>query len=724
MEWETHQLTEYLVHVSGRPDRLGAMRAALTQALEALDAEVGAITRNGEVITALGFGKDALPEEFMAAINRGSDTVRLNGQEFALLQAGLAKRRAPQVPVLIAARQSDPFTAPEKHMVQAMALVLGLVLDNLRTLENERAKIRLVQTLLALQRSISLRRPLQELLDAATSDAAGLLGNRPTALLLIDSGAPGTLMPASSCGFTGELDETTRAAVAEASSGVNHVALFDEGEWVFAEPVMIEDTVAGCLVTRMPEPAEEVSDPGELLTAFAQQVSLALADARTVDAVREAHHDSVTGLPNRSLFLQHLETARAEALAQNHALTVLFIDLDRFKAVNDALGHQCGDELLAAVARRIGDCIRRSDVAARLGGDEFSVLLVKADPKAAARVAERIIAALAEPFTIDGREVTIGASVGIAALAGHVEPAALLSDADVAMYFAKRCGGGRAAVFEQRMVDDVAGQLAMRADLRHAIELNELWLAYQPIVDIRTGKACRVEGLMRWTHPERGLVGPDVFIPLAEENDLIITLGAWAIHQGLSDLARWRRVRPDLGISLNVSVRQLGDPNLARVIAKTLEQTKLPPDALTLEITESVLMADPRLAHRQLTELKNLGIRLAIDDFGTGYSSLAYLHRLPVDDVKIDRSFVSGLRRDSLDDIAMVRSVVSLCKTLRLRTVAEGIEDEEQQALLIELGCDLGQGYLFARPMPAQALAAKLRSSRNLTYAGQPQLSE
>ena len=319
-------------------------------------------------------------------------------------------------------------------------------------------------------------------------------------------------------------------------------------------------------------------------------------------------------------------------------------------------------------------------------------------------MAERIIGAVAEAFTVSGRDVFIGASVGIAGLTATTENAgAMLGDADVAMYCAKRSGRGRAVVFKPSMHDDIATRLTMRSELQHAHTSGQLWIAYQPIVRLDTGAVDGVEALMRWTHPERGAIPPSEFIPIAEETQLIAELGTWVLRQSLVDVARWRRTHPDLNLSVNVSVRQIADPDLPAVIESALRSSGVDASALTLEITESILMEDPEAARRRLMALKNLGLHLAIDDFGTGYSSLAYVRQFPVDRVKIDRSFVMGLAADSPDDVAVVRSVVSLCRSLHLTTVAEGIERAEQAEILAELGCDHGQGYLFARPAAAQA---------------------
>jgi len=712
--WSTHQLTEYLVSVSRPDDPAGAMQVALERAIEAVEAEVGAVIIDGQVQASIGFGARGVPAAFFSTETGAAGTARtveLAGSGLLHLAGGALNKVAGRPDAssdrLITGRLDDSYAAEEIQMLQAMGLVLGLVLHNLNTLQAERSRHRLVETLLAIQRSISARRPLKELLDGVTEGASTLLGGCPVALLLSDPTAPGALLPVSVFDFT-DLDEATLAAIDLAmANGQSRIEVSTSGdETVITEPVVVNHEVTGCLAARVKRKGVGLRDQGELLGAFAQQVSLALTNARTLDAVREALHDSITGLPNRALFLQRLDRASRVATGHGHDLTVLFIDLDQFKAVNDTLGHQAGDELLAEVGRRIKDCLRPEDLAARLGGDEFGVLVDQADVGLATALAARIIDVLARAFVISGREVFIGASIGVAPLTSrHQDAGALLSDADVAMYCAKRAGRGRSVVFEPRMLDAVANRLSLRTDLQHAQESGQLWLAYQPIVQIDNGRLRGVEALLRWQHPKRGQLRPHEFIPIAEETQAIVEIGAWVIRNGLAEVARWREGSPGLSLSVNVSARQIADTRLPVVISEALEASGFPAEALTIEITESILMEDPELARKRLTAMKDLGLRLAIDDFGTGYSSLAYVRQFPVDDVKIDQSFIAGLRPGAHDDIAVVRSVLSLCESLRLRTVAEGIERPEQWAILADLGCQLGQGFLFSRPLPAERWA-------------------
>ncbi|NLT55359.1 MAG: EAL domain-containing protein [Actinomycetales bacterium] len=701
--WSIHQLTEYLVSVSKPQSPEAVITVALDRSVEALDAEFGAVCIDGTSRGSTGFGRAGVPDAFVDCTD---DVVRLPGIGEVHLSRGALEEelggiRAASRSELVIGRVDEPHSAEEHQLLQGMALVLGLVLRNLETLRAERSRHQLVRTLLAIQQAISARRPLSELLDAITRGASNLLGGCPVVLLLSDGLTPGTLVPASAFDVD-ELDEVTLTMAREVMetgrtrSGGHAV----EGRPELMERVVVAGESTGCLVARpSPDNASE-RDHGELLAAFAQQVNLALTDARTLDAIREAYHDSITGLPNRALFLERLEQARSLALAHRNELTVLFVDLDRFKAVNDTLGHQVGDELLAEVGRRIRTCIRPSDTAARLGGDEFSILLEGADENTGCMVASRVIADLSRAFVIAGREIFIGASVGIAQLTtGHGDAGSLLSDADVAMYCAKRAGRGRWVVFEPSMSRELINRLDLRTDLQHAHDNGQLWLAYQPIVRIDSLEVDGVEALMRWDHPTRGAVPPVEFIPIAEETETIVTLGAWALRQAVAQVTSWRVGPSSPRLSLNLSPRQLVDPSLPEVIEKVLESFSFPPEALTMEITESQLVSQ-ELAQTRLTALKDLGVSLAIDDFGTGYSSLSYLRQLPIDQVKIDKSFIQGLAPDAPDAIAVMRGILEMCQGLRMQTLAEGIEEPVQLELLAELGCDLGQGYHLARPMP------------------------
>jgi diguanylate cyclase (GGDEF)-like protein len=457
-------------------------------------------------------------------------------------------------------------------------------------------------------------------------------------------------------------------------------------------------------VAHLPGPAELYGEQRDQLAAFAQQVSLALTDARTVEAVHEAHHDPVTGLPNRALFLKIINRVLASRGDATDPTSVLFIDLDRFKAVNDSLGHEAGDQLLAAVAGRIRTCVRASDTTARLGGDEFAVLLHDSPAGSATAVGERIIAAVREPFRVAGRDVFVGASVGVAITrAASAQSDVLLNQADLAMYRAKKEGPSKVVVFEPYMHAEVLNYLDLRVDLQRALAEGEFRLQYQPLVHLATGETGGVEALIRWHSPTRGLVSPIDFIPVAEEAGLIVDIGQWVLETSATQVAEWRRTFPDLMLNVNVSGHQLSHPRFADNVMRALAVAGLPSHAVTLELTESVLMKDPDAAVRALSSLRELGVQLSIDDFGTGYSSLAYLRELPVDELKIDRAFIARAELTG-EDLALVRTIVELGHILGLRVVAEGIENAAQLDALRRLGCSLGQGFHLCRPRDAAEL--------------------
>jgi diguanylate cyclase (GGDEF)-like protein/PAS domain S-box-containing protein len=421
----------------------------------------------------------------------------------------------------------------------------------------------------------------------------------------------------------------------------------------------------------------------------------------------QAGHDALTGLPNRTLLRDSLLRACALAVRDDLAVALLFLDLDNFKMVNDSMGHASGDELLIAVAARLLSCLRPGDLAARLGGDEFAVVLLgSADLRTVRQVATRITEALHQPFTLGTAELVLGASTGIAlAGAGAHGPDELLRNADTAMYAAKALGKGRFAFFEEGMHRAAQTRLALEADLRRALASNEFEVYYQPVVDLRSGVISGGEALIRWNHPERGLVPPLDFIPLSEEVGLIVPLGEWVLREACIALRSWKdrytqRTAPI--VTVNLSPRQLQQPDLVESVARILRETQADPAALVLEITESALLDDTEATLASLIGLHDLGLRLAIDDFGTGYSALSYLQRYPIDVLKIDRSFVQGLA-SSGEQSALVRAILALGQALGLRVVAEGIEYAEQRDRLETLGCDYGQGYFYARPEPRVA---------------------
>ena len=422
----------------------------------------------------------------------------------------------------------------------------------------------------------------------------------------------------------------------------------------------------------------------------------------------QAFHDSLTGLANRALFRDRVAHALARQARSQGAVSVLFSDLDDFKTVNDSLGHDAGDQLLVAVAERLRAVMRPEDTTARFGGDEFAILLEDTTEEGTRRAAERILEALRSPFEFQGRQVVMHASIGASITAdGSTEPDDLLRQADLAMYTAKTSGKGRFAFYEPQMHAAAVTRMELKADLEQAIADNEFELHYQPIVDLRSGHVSGLEALVRWRHAERGLVLPVEFIPIAEETGLIVPLGRWVIGAACQQLADWDRAgrlaspRHDrLSVWVNMSARQLQEPDFLGTVAAALQSSGIQADRLTLEITESGLMADIDQSAATLHQLRALGVRLAIDDFGTGYSSLSYLERLPVEVLKIDRSFTAAIG-NGRDVPVLVRSIVKLGQTLHMEVLAEGIETAEQLARLRAIDCRLGQGFHFSPALPA-----------------------
>jgi diguanylate cyclase (GGDEF)-like protein len=426
---------------------------------------------------------------------------------------------------------------------------------------------------------------------------------------------------------------------------------------------------------------------------------------------RRAHYDDLTGLPNRTLFRLQLETALGAGAV------VLLLDVDHFKEVNDALGHERGDELLEAIGRRLADVEQEASVA-RLGGDEFALLLPHASLVEAEALAARIHGALERPFELGGFSLEVGASVGIAAFGEHGEDAdALLQHADVAMYLAKRAHAGTAVYSAEQDTND-AERLALAAELRRAIEQEQLAVHYQPKADLASGRIVGVEALVRWIHPKRGFVPPDTFVPLAERTGLIKPLSRHVLRAAVEQCAAWAADGLDLHVAVNLTIPDLLDLELPDRVAALLADTGVPADRLELEVTESTILADPHRVRKVIDRLSELGVGFAIDDFGTGYSSLAYLKQLPVQTIKIDRSFVFDML-ESESDAAIVRSTVDLARNLGLRVVAEGVETQEMWDALREQGCTLAQGYLVSKPVPADALAGLL-AARGARLAAPP----
>ncbi|MDP9228653.1 MAG: EAL domain-containing protein, partial [Actinomycetota bacterium] len=455
---------------------------------------------------------------------------------------------------------------------------------------------------------------------------------------------------------------------------------------------------------------EDVDFMQALANVLANAIERRAAEERTR---HEALHDPLTGLPNRSLFLDRLEHALDQMPRHDSAVAVLFLDLDQFKLVNDSLGHAAGDELLAAVSPRLQQALRPGDTVARFGGDEFAVLAEDiTNERDAIRVAERIAESLTRPFVLRGREHFASASIGISIGEGNEEPEALIRDADAALYRAKERGRGGYEIFDEVMRSRVVDHMQTENDLRRALQRRELELHFQPIISLADDSVVMLEALLRWRHPERGLLGSVAFIPVAEESRLIVPIGRWVIEEACRRAAAWQALDPDgapIGVAVNISVRQLADPNLLRCIGSALEQTGIDPATLRLELTESSLFEEGE-STVSLDALRALGVGLVLDDFGTGFSSLGYLKRLPLSGVKLDRAFIENLSEGG-DDAAIVRAINEMATALGLDVYAEGVETAVQLEAVRELGCSHAQGFHLGAPLPAEEAHEQLRQA-------------
>jgi diguanylate cyclase (GGDEF)-like protein/PAS domain S-box-containing protein len=537
------------------------------------------------------------------------------------------------------------------------------------------------------------------------SDDALLYVNAAAARLMGESDGASLVGMATSEVFCALEGEQALARQHQPSEWREHGVLRRDGERIDVEAASVEITYAS-------RPAVQ--------TVLRDITHRKVLEARLI---HDAFHDPLTGLPNRALFRDRVAHALVRLQRTRKTGTcVLFLDLDDFKAVNDTLGHSAGDRLLAIVGERLCSITRGFDTVARLGGDEFAILIEELEsPDEALAIAARAHKALQVPLHVDGRDLSIAVSIGVAHATIDDDANTLLRNADVAMYEAKEAGKSRHTIYDPRMYEAIVQRLALEAELREASldpAAAGFVIVYQPIVDLATGVVKGMEALLRWNHPTRGLTTPDTFIPMAEKIGMIVPLGQWVLEEACHQLEVWRALwhadgrdpRTLPGVSVNLSARQLQQPDLVTDVQRALRLTGAAPERVTLEVTETVIMQQTEATLDTLTKLKRLGVQLAIDDFGTGYSSLSYLQKFPVDVLKIDRAFVEGVARGGSDQ-ALARTIIMLGSTLGLRTVAEGIEDERQRDQLALLGCDFGQGYLFARPMTATGATDWLRQA-------------
>jgi len=508
--------------------------------------------------------------------------------------------------------------------------------------------------------------------------------------------------------FTGLLMAGGGYVVWDLASAVTHAASLVATTQPVGETAGARHDEIGTLMVSFNRMMATIEQQSEEISQFPRRLE---------QLTRQAFRDSLTGLPNRALFMDRLSHGLTRARRRHEHLAVLFLDLDRFKVINDTLGHAVGDQLLVEVSNRLSASLRPGDTVARLGGDEFGLLLEDvADAETAEAVALRIEEEMARPLLFEGREIFITASIGIALSSARIgSPEEMLRDADLAMYHAKAKGSARHEVFDNGMSAPALDRMDLEMDLRTAISRHEFRLHYQPILRLDTGRITEVEALIRWQHEKRGLLQPDAFIGLTEETGLIVPIGQWVLSEACRQARAWQLEFPSdppLVMSVNLSAKQFQHPQLVDEITRALTESGLEASCLKLEITESVVMQDAPATLAKLKELKDHGIRLAIDDFGTGYSSLGYLKSFPVDTLKIDRSFVRGLSGEG-GDSAIVRAVVTVAKSLNMDVTAEGIETDEQRIELKAIGCHRGQGFLFARPGDAEHVRPLLAISKS-----------
>jgi diguanylate cyclase (GGDEF)-like protein len=750
--WSTHQLAEFLATVTAFPDERAATTGALERAAAAFDAEVAAVVREGSVDATIGFPAGQAPEAALVAAAGGQELPRI---------PGLGVCRAASVPLeddrggtlLLVRLGRDAFSAEEFNLLRAMARVLELALRMLRTVSQERdlrhqAEEQATERRRAERRLATQHAVARILAGSATAESSfvPLLRTLAGELECVSGAVWLAGEPSHSLSCAGVWRTSSGAGCEDPSSPPSHP--YGEGlvrrVWAEGAPVWeprappATDVVAGpalnvVLAFPIADGTEvvgvielagtELQPPDasalEMLLGVGGQVGQFLTRRRAEEQLAyQALHDALTGLPNRTLLLDRIAHASERAIRNATSIAVLFLDIDRFKDVNDSLGHDAGDQLLVAFAGRVVEIARASDTiantgatVARLAGDEFVVLCEDLDSERdAVRLAERIAAEVAAPFEVDGNELKVSASIGIA-VSGRPSPAAqLIRDADLAMYRAKEAGRDRYELFDAPMRTRVLERIELERDLRKALERDELQLHYQPLVSLCDGSIVGTEALLRWNHPGRGTVAPLEFVAIAEESGLIVPIGEWVLRTACRQLAEWLQVaacRDGFSMAVNLSPRQL-TPGLPGIVADAVAVTGIDPASLCIEITESLLIEEAESPAALLCALKSAGLNLVLDDFGTGYSSLSYLHRFNLDSLKLDRSFIAELGRESSGS-KLVAASIDMARALGLTVVAEGVETEQQLNILRELSCPLAQGYLFGRPAPAHELTARLR---------------
>jgi len=630
---------------------------------------------------------------------------------------------------LVAVRsEGSTFEPLERSILESYARLAASALDSEASISEARQQATTAQALLSLSSALGDLASTEEMILRLAHAVPSVVDCDRVAIWVTDANGPTAKMSASygyGETFCAELSrfelppayvnldsEVFRHDLGERGAGLSAALSAAGAVAALSFPIIYDSEMYGWItidVTDHPDRLDDNGDVTERLRGLAGQAAIAVRNARLLEKIRhQALHDSLTGLPNRVLVLDRVSQTLARARREHFDVAALFIDLDGFKDVNDTLGHAMGDKLLQAVAARFAGTLRESDTVARLGGDEFVVVAegisLAAGPEL---VAERLLDVLAEPFHLGDdaeKRVSISASIGIAV--GLRESAEdLLHDADIALYAAKEAGKDRYVVFQAEMQTELRSRHELEMDLQAAIGTDQFFLLYQPIFELSDMSVVGVEALLRWHHPTRGLLSADEFIPSLESSGLIIPVGRWVLHEACRQAMAWRRAGQVTRMSVNASGRQFDADSLLDDVRGALAASGLPPDDLIIEITETSLMRNTKMAQKQLAALKSLGVRLAIDDFGTGYSSLAYLQQFPVDSLKIDRSFISGMSKSPEGD-ALIHTLIQLGKAMHLETLAEGIEESGQLTQLQAESCDVGQGFLFARPLAPEEVEA------------------
>jgi diguanylate cyclase (GGDEF)-like protein len=715
--WSTQQLAEFLAGISNCETQGEATQHAVERAAEALEAEVCIYLRDGEVIDSIGFPPGTVSSEpVVEAVQGKRDSIEVPGIGDCPLMT---------VPVtgtpgghLVLARVGNNFDAADRSLVRAMARAMSLSLGVIQTLENERERRELLGRLSRIQRSISHHAPLQEVLDAICEGAAELLGERLAGVSLIDPSAPGRIVAAALVGHatdaTDQIIGRPRGAIMRRAIEEDELLVIEDFQHepdmhpyfveagvttVIAAPVLEAGKPAGVVCVGSKQEARLFSTAErEALTAFADHASLALTDARLTDQVARALHDPLTGLPNRSFLSEEL----ADRLQADGSPAVISLDLDKFRTINDRIGHRSGDHLLVEIAGRLKDVAAPDDVVARMEGDTFALLT---SAGTASTLSERVLAAITDSFELEGRTLQTTASLGLVDTGDDAEQ--MLRDADLAMYRAKSDGGSRIVSFETGMHTELVKRLELQDDLARALEDDEIVAHFQPKVDLRSARVIGVEALVRWAHPERGLVSPGEFLPLAEAGGHMRALTERVIEFSTRAAGDWWHSGLGLQLSVNLAPSTFSEPGwkLDAFVAQALARTGLPGKALQFEVTEDALMSDPEVATEMLKHLSKIGATISIDDFGTGHSSLGRLKSLPIDELKIDRSFIQDLTED---DKTIVRSTIHLAHQMGLQVVAEGVESEEAWRQLRSMGAERAQGFLISKPIAAREVPAWL----------------